>query len=106
MSLDNSSNKEVYDIPTGNYEVDLERKVDSITKSLSRPHFSKILKELSKTNIDNARIIVDYIFAEQTKLNIRNSTKEGKIKVLYHLAYIPKHLLANSSSCSDQIFLS
>lgn len=66
--------------------VDLERSIDSITKSLSRPYFNKILKDLTKTNIDNAKTIVDYIIAEQTELNIKDSTKEGKIKVLVWLS--------------------
>jgi len=30
---------------------ELERKIDSITKGLSRPYFNKILKKLIKTNI-------------------------------------------------------
>ena len=35
----------------------------------------------------------------------RTSTKSCPL-IQYHLAYIPKHLLVNSSSYSDQIFLS
>jgi hypothetical protein len=64
----------------------LERKIDSLTKSLSKPYFNKILKELLKKNLENANIICDYIIAEQTEINIKDSTKEGKIKILIWLS--------------------
>ena len=41
---------------------------------------NKILKDLLKAS-QNAKIIYDYIIAEQTELNIKDSTKEGKIKI-------------------------
>jgi hypothetical protein len=66
--------------------VELERKIDSITNGLSRPYFNKILKELAKENLENAIIICDYIIAEQIEINIQNSTKESKIKVLTWLS--------------------
>jgi integrase len=66
--------------------VELERKIDSITNGLSKPYFKKILKELLKKNSDNANIICDYIIAEQTEINIKNSTKEGKIKIIVWLS--------------------
>jgi len=65
---------------------DLERKIDSITKTLSRPYFNKILKDLVKSNTINAKTIVDYIIAEQTEINIKDLTKEGKIKTLVWLS--------------------
>jgi hypothetical protein len=64
----------------------LERKIDSLTKSLSKPYFNKILKELLKKNLENANIICDYIIAEQTEINIKDSTKECKIKILVWLS--------------------
>jgi hypothetical protein len=64
----------------------LERRIDSITKLLSKPYFNKILKKLSKKNLDNTNIICDYIIAEQTEINIKDSTKEGKIKILIWLS--------------------
>ncbi len=66
--------------------LDLPSKIDSITKPLSKPYFNKILKDLSKTNSINAGTIVEYILAEQTELNIMDSTKEGKIKILVWLS--------------------
>lgn len=65
---------------------DLERKIDSITKSLSRPYFNQILKNLLKASPYNAITIYDYIITEQTEINIKDSTKEGKIKNLVWLS--------------------
>jgi integrase len=64
----------------------LERKIDSITKTLSRPYFNKILKDLIESNPINAKTIVDYILTEQTEINIKDSTKESKIKILVWLS--------------------
>jgi integrase len=66
--------------------LELERKINSITNGLSKPYFNKILKELLKKNLENANIICDYIIAEQTEINIKDSTKEGKIKILVWLS--------------------
>ena len=71
---------------SGNIEEELEIKIDSITNGLSRPYFNKILKELVKKNLENATIICDYFIAEQIEINIQNSTKESKIKVLTWLS--------------------
>jgi len=64
----------------------MEKKIDSITKSLSRPYFNKILKDLLRDYPSNAITVYDYIIVEQTELNIKDSTKEGKIKVLVWLS--------------------
>lgn len=53
---------------------------------LSKPYFKNSLIKLSKKNFENANIICEYIYAEQTELNIKNSTKEGKIKILVWLS--------------------
>jgi hypothetical protein len=45
-----------------------------------------ILKNLFKDGPNNAITIYDYIIAEQTELNIKDSTKEGKIKILVWLS--------------------
>lgn len=45
-----------------------------------------MLKKVALTNPKNAKIICDYIIAEITELNIKTSTKEGKIKVLVWLS--------------------
>ena len=64
----------------------INRKIDSITKSCSKPYFNTILKKLAVANYENADTICEYINAEETELNIKNSTKEAKIKVLTWLS--------------------
>ena len=81
MILQDSQSPKVVVASDSKY-VELERKIDSITNGLSRPYFNKILKELVKKNLENAIIICDYIIAEQIEINIQNSTKETKIKIL------------------------
>ena len=61
-------------------------KINQITNSLSRPYFSKILKKLVINHEGNASIICEFITVEQTELNIKDSTMEGKIKVLVWLS--------------------
>jgi hypothetical protein len=85
MTLQDSQISKVVVASNSEY-VGLERKIDSITNGLSRPYFNKILKELAKKNLENAIIISDYIIAEQIEINIQNSTKESKIKVLTWLS--------------------
>ena len=65
---------------------ELECKIGSITQSLSKPYFNRILKALATRNFDNARTICSYILAEQTEINIKDSTKEGKIKIIVWLS--------------------
>ena len=42
----------------------------------------RLYKEMAKSNPDNAAVIYDYITAEQTEINIKESTKGDKIKKL------------------------
>ena len=67
-------------------ENNLVKKIESITKSLRKQYFKNSLVTLSKKNIENARTICNYIIAEQTEINIKDSTKEGKIKILVWLS--------------------
>jgi hypothetical protein len=64
----------------------LVTKIEEITKYNSKPYYRQALLKLAKINSDNANIICDYILAEQTEINIKESTKEGKIKVLIWLS--------------------
>ena len=59
----------------------LAKKIDAITNSLSRQYFNTILKKLAIENNENATTICNYIITEQNEINIKDSTKEGKIKV-------------------------
>ena len=86
MNLQSNSNGQVYGESPIESLTDLERKIDSITKTLSRPYFNKILKDLPKFNPTNTRTIVEYIITEQTEINIKDSTKESKIKTLVYLS--------------------
>ena len=62
------------------------RKINFITKTCSKLYFNKILKKLAEKNSENVNIICEYIIAEETELNIKNSTKESRIKVLVWLS--------------------
>ena len=60
--------------------------VEQITSGLSRPCFCNILKKLQESNHENADILCKHILTEQVEFNIKNSTKEGKIKTLVWLS--------------------
>ncbi len=64
----------------------LEKDIFNITRYLSRPYFKSALTKLSKDNLENARLICDYILDEQTEINLKPTTMEGKIKVLVWLS--------------------
>ena len=65
---------------------ELNAKIDFITQFASKAYFNKALKKLAGDQIENATTICDYIIAEQTEINIKQSTKEGKIKILIWLS--------------------
>jgi hypothetical protein len=65
---------------------ELVTKIDSITQYNSKPYFRQALKRLAAINAENANVVCDYILAEQAEINIKESTIEGKIKVLIWLS--------------------
>lgn len=65
---------------------ELDNKIDSITQFASKTYFNKALKRLARKHPENANVICDYIIAEQTEINIKPSTMEGKIKILIWLS--------------------
>ena len=68
----------------------LVKKIDSIT--YNQPNYIKRLyKEVANTNPDNASVIYDYIIAEQTEINIKESTTGDKIKKLCWLSKYLSH---------------
>ncbi|MEP6574877.1 MAG: hypothetical protein ABJB85_00385 [Nitrososphaerota archaeon] len=69
-----------------NSAIGLNERINTITNSLSRPYFGKILQKLAQNNTESATTLCDYIQVEQTEFNIKDSTKEGKIKVLVWLS--------------------
>ena len=62
----------------------LKEKVLSICKK-QKQFIEKMLKDILDKSEENALIICDYIIAEQNEINLKESTKEGKIKVLADL---------------------
>ncbi|HKU83645.1 MAG TPA: hypothetical protein VJP58_06355 [Candidatus Nitrosocosmicus sp.] len=62
------------------------KRIDSLTRSCTKQYFNSILTKLARENIENANTICDYIMAEETEINIKNSTKEGVTKVLVWLS--------------------
>jgi DNA-binding Lrp family transcriptional regulator len=66
--------------------IELEAKINCITQYSSKPYFRQALGRLASVNEENANVICDYILVEQTDINIKESTKEGKIKVLIWLS--------------------
>jgi integrase len=68
----------------------LKRKIDSITQ-YQKPYISKLFCEVLVKNLQNAKIICDYIIAEQNEFNIKESTKEDKIKRLFQLSRFFHH---------------
>ncbi|MDW0148954.1 MAG: hypothetical protein QOK89_01105, partial [Nitrososphaeraceae archaeon] len=72
------TNKSINEIPI---EV-LKRKINGIIQ-YQKPYISKLFYELLARNPENAKILCDYIIAEQNEFNIKESTKEDKIKRLF-----------------------
>jgi hypothetical protein len=61
--------------------IEKEKEISLICKH-QKQFIIKSLKKLLENSIENTKIICDYIIAEQNEINIKESTKEGKIKVL------------------------
>ena len=90
MDLQNEASNITFKIVNEKNLIDLKRKVNSITKSISKPYYNKILHNLLKINPTNTEIIYDYIITEQTELHIKDSTIETKIKILVWLSNFHK----------------
>lgn len=81
LQLKNSPKLQSYEILE-----ELDNKIDKITQFASKAYFNKTLKQLARKHPENACVICDYIIAEQTEINIKPSTTEGKIKILIWLS--------------------
>jgi integrase len=77
----------VHEIQSGN----LDLIIDRITHG-SKPYFNKALRKLASTSQENCLIVSEYISAEITEMNIKQSTREGKIKVLIWLSSFLHHI--------------
>ncbi len=82
-TLGNYEDKNRFGLEKGNR---LDVKIDIITKSLPRQYYKNTLKKLSEQNFQNAETLCNYIIAEQNEINIKNTTKETKIKILVWLS--------------------
>ena len=63
--------------------------LDAIISKLTlyqKPFISKILRQMAHDEKENATILCDYVIAEQSEFNIKESTKGGKIKCLVRLS--------------------
>ncbi|MFZ0221411.1 MAG: hypothetical protein WAM42_06930, partial [Candidatus Nitrosopolaris sp.] len=68
----------------------LLKQIDSITEN--QPNYIiRSYKQMAEVNPDNAAIIYDYVSAEQTEINIKESTKGDKIKKLCWLSKYLNH---------------
>ncbi len=62
----------------------IKEKIRLICKN-QKNYIDRMLNDLSEKSEENITIICDYIITEQNEINIKESTKEGKIKVLVDL---------------------
>lgn len=63
----------------------IPQRINEIT-IYQRPYIRTILSKLAEVNKNIAQTIYDYIIKEQNTFNIKESTKEGKIKLLVWLS--------------------
>lgn len=77
--MGNYEDKNRFGLEKGN---SLDVKIDVITKSLPRQYYRNTLKKMAEQNLHNAETLCNYIIAEQNEINIKNTTKETKIKIL------------------------
>jgi integrase len=59
--------------------------IEEIVKT-QRPYIKNLLRHLVQEHPRNTNFICEYILSEQTRFNIKDSTKEGKIKTLVWLS--------------------
>ena len=70
----------------------IQRKIEYITKYL-KPYILKTLNDVLQNNPVNAKTIWEYIIAEQNGINIKESTKEMKIKKMLTSPHIESFTL-------------
>ena len=66
-------------------EKTIKESIVSICK-YQKPFIRKSLYKLFENSIENTEIVCKYIIAEQNEINIKESTKEGKIKTLINIS--------------------
>jgi hypothetical protein len=71
--------------------LELEKKIYSITKGVSSSAYSNYFKNMASVNIQNANILYNFIITEQNHTNVKLSTRLSYIKAICpfirHLSY-------------------
>jgi integrase/recombinase XerD len=80
----------------------LEKRIILLTANLERYCKSLFLK-LAKASGENAQILADFITAEQNEINIKDSTKEWKIKIIFQLSAFHEHEKSFEDMTKDDI---
>jgi len=81
---------------------DLQGKIHLISV-YQKPYIANSLKNMAEKTPHNVNVICDYIMTEQNEINIKESTKEGKIKCLVRLSTYLNHKPFNLISKQDII---
>ncbi len=79
---------------------DLQEKIHLITM-YQKPYVANSLKRMAQENPCNVKVICEYIIAEQNEINIKESTKEGKIKCLVRFSTYLNHKPFHAISKQD-----
>jgi hypothetical protein len=95
-----SSSSVILPTPRQTSDGELKEKILLICKDQNH-YVQKLLNDLLEKSKENALIISDYIIAEQNEINLRDSTKEGKIKVLADLLKFLNHKNLRDISKND-----
>ena len=85
---DSSSSSAISPTPRQTADGETKEKIHAVCKN-QKQYVERTLNSLLDKSEENASTICDYITAEQNEINIKESTKEGKLKVF---ADMLKHL--------------
>lgn len=80
----------------------LEKRICLLTTNLE-PYYRSIFLQLAGSNSENAKILCDFITAEQNEINIKDSTKEWKIKIIFQLSAFHGHTKSFKDIAKDDI---
>ena len=78
----------------------LKERIHQITK-YQKPYIANSLMRMTEKGACNVKVICEYIIAEQNEINIKESTKEGKIKCLVRFSSYLQHKPFQSVSKED-----
>jgi hypothetical protein len=78
----------------------LQEKIHLITNYQKR-YIVNSLKRMAEKSASNVKVICEYIMAEQNEINLKESTKEGKIKCLVRFSTYLNHKRFHTISRQD-----